>query len=166
MEKWSQIENFPNYTVSNNGHVQNVNTGRILKPGKNPKGYSIVSLYKDGRQCTQKVHRLVAEAFCDGYRKELQINHKDGNKNNNTATNLEWCDGSSNIQHAYDTGLRKPPRMKRVKLIETGEIFDSMSECARNIGGTVSGIYDCEIGKQSSHRGYHFDFLEQGGTSE
>ena len=134
MERWSQIKEFPNYRVNDIGNVQNINTGRTLRPGKNPKGNLIVSLYKDGLKCTRIVQRLVADAFCDGYHEGLQINHKDGNKNNNTANNLEWCDGSSNIQHAYDTGLRKPPRMKKVKIVETGEIFDSMTDCARSIG--------------------------------
>ena len=80
-------------------------------------------------------------------------------KNNNSMNNLEWCTGSYNVSHAYDHGLRKPPRMKRVKIVETGETFDSFSDCARSIHGTVSGIYDCETGRQTSHRGYHFEFI-------
>ena len=64
-----------------------------------------------------------------------------------------------NAQNAYNSGLRKPPRMKKVKIVETGEVFESMSDCARAIGGTVSGIYDCETGRQDTHRGYHFEWV-------
>lgn len=160
MEKWLPINKFPNYEVSDSGFARNASTGRILRPGKNPKGYSIVSLYHDGVQCTKKVHRLVADAFYGETNNGLEINHIDGNKSNNSISNLERCTGSRNIQHAYDSGLRKPPRMKKVRVVETGQVFDSMSDCARAINGTVSGIYDCEIGKQVTHRGYHFEWEE------
>ena len=159
MEKWTPITEFPKHSISSEGRVKNVATGRILKPGKNPKGYDIVSLYKDGEQCTKKVHRLVAEAFLNRDVYEHEVNHKDGNKNNNSMNNLEWCTGSYDITHAYNRGLRKPPRMKRVKIVETGETFDSFSDCARYIHGTVSGIHDCETGRQTSHRGYRFEFI-------
>ena len=49
--------------------------------------------------------------------------------------------------------------MKKVKVIETGKTYESMTDCARAINGTISGIYDCEIGRQSTHRGYHFEFV-------
>lgn len=159
METWTNIESFPMYDVSDRGRVRNRNTGRILRAGKNPKGYSIVSLYTDGKSHTQKVHRLVAEAYCLNPYRSREINHIDGNKDNNSADNLEWCTGSKNIKHAYDNGLKQPPRMKKVRIVETNEIFDSMSECARHINGTVSGIYDCINGRQSTHRGYHFEIF-------
>ena len=159
MEIWLPIKNFPKYEVSSEGKIRNAITGRILKPGNNTKGYLIVTLYRDGNPYTKKIHRLVADAFYDGQFDGLEVNHIDGNKTNNFIGNLEWCTGSENINHAYKTGLRKPPRTKKVKIIETGEVYDSMSGCARSIGGTVSGIYDCEPGRQSSHRGYHFKFI-------
>ena len=160
MEKWLRINSFPKYEVSDEGHIRNSNTGRILKPGYNPKGYQIVSLYENGESSTKKIHRLVAEAFCDRNENDVEVNHIDGNKNHNSASNLEWCTGSHNIQHAYDSGLKTPPRIKRVRVVETGEVFNSMSDCARAIGGTVSGIYDCETGRQSTHRGYHFEWIQ------
>lgn len=159
MEIWLPIKNFPKYEVSSEGRIRNAITRRILKPGNNAKGYLIVTLYRDGNPYTKKIHRLVANTFYDGQFDGLEVNHIDGNKTNNFIGNLEWCTGSENINHAYKTGLRKPPRMKKVKIIETGEIYDSMSDCARLIGGTVSGIYDCETGRQGSHRGYHFKFI-------
>lgn len=159
MEKWLPINDFPKYEVSDKGNVRNAQTGKILHHGKNPKGYHIVSLYKNGGQYTKKVHRLVCSAFYGEPGNGFEINHKNGDKSDNSLSNLEWCTGSENIQHAYNSGLRKPPRMKKVKIVETGEVFESMSDCARAIGGTVSGIYDCEAGRQDTHRGYHFEWV-------
>ena len=159
MERWLPIKEYPKYSVSNEGNVKNNVTGKVLRHGTNPKGYHIVSLYKDSIPATKKVHRLVADAFYDGDHDGLEVNHIDGDKSNNSITNLEWCTCSYNANHAYKNGLRKPPRMKRVKIVETGEIFDSMSDCARAIGGTISGIYDCNNGRQETHRGYHFELV-------
>ena len=159
MERWLPINDFPKYEVSDKGNVRNAQTGKILHHGKNLKGYHIVSLYKNGGQYTKKVHRLVCSAFYGEPGNGFEINHKNGDKSDNSLSNLEWYTGSENIQHAYNSGLRKPPRMKKVKIVETGEVFESMSDCARAIGGTVSGIYDCETGRQDTHRGYHFEWV-------
>lgn len=159
MELWISIDGFSNYEASSDGRIRNRTTRKILRPNHNQKGYQQVSLYKDGKPYTKKVHRLVADAFYDGEHIEQQVNHINGDKDDNHVYNLEWCNGSENIKHAYDSGLKKPPSMKRVKIIENGAIFDSMSDCARSINGTVSGVHDCKTGKQTSHRGYHFEFL-------
>ena len=89
MEIWLSIEDFPNYNISSNGRVRNSTTGKILKPGHNPKGYNTISLYKNGTQHTKKVHRLVADAFYDGEHDDLEVNHIDGVKTNNFIGNLE-----------------------------------------------------------------------------
>lgn len=162
MEIWLGLEDFPDYEVSSEGRVRNRNTMRILKSGCNQKGYRLVCLHKNGKQYTKKVHRLVADRFYDGDHSGLIVNHIDGNKENNFIGNLEWCTTSHNAQHAYDMGLRVPPRRIRVRIIETGNIYESMSDCARAIGGNVRGISDCFVGRQKAHRGYHFDFSMEG----
>lgn len=73
-------------------------------------GYLIFSYWDrvDKRQRNLRVHRLVAETFIPNPENHPVINHKDGNKENNSSHNLEWCTISHNTKHAYDTGLAKP----------------------------------------------------------
>ena len=124
MEAWKPVAGFENYyEVSDRGRVRSKNrvqlrfngkmycpfhiSGKVLKPyrtGKND-GYPTVNLIAEGVSVNKKVHRLVAEAFIPNENGYDQINHKDGNKDNNAVDNLEWIDGYGNINHGFDTGL-------------------------------------------------------------
>ena len=83
--------------------------GRILRTlmvgGSSTGGYQNVMLQRSGRTERRYVHHLVAEAFICESPNGRQINHKDGNKENNTPENLEWVTPSENIQHARKLGL-------------------------------------------------------------
>lgn len=93
------------YLISNNGHVFNEKTGRELKPQNNGNGYLKVTLTVSGKQTQKYIHRLVAECYL--LNKSTQVNHKDGNKKNNSVENLEWCTNSENQIHAHKNGLKK-----------------------------------------------------------
>lgn len=106
-EVWKDIVNYETlYQVSNHGNIKNLKTNRILKPTKQNTGYMFVTLSKpqQGRK-TVSVHRLVATAFIPNPNNFPQVNHTDGNKENNHCSNLEWCDQSTNIRHALENGL-------------------------------------------------------------
>ena len=120
MEKFKQIKNYENYSVSNYGKIRNDKTGRILKPQKNTCGYLFVVLYENGVCKTLKIHRLVALAFIDNPENKRTINHIDGVKINNFVDNLEWNTQSENMQHAVNTGLNDAKGIKngRAKLSE------------------------------------------------
>lgn len=116
-EEWKSIIGFCN-EVSNLGRVRSTThvsrngktyQGKILKPIITKSGYVNVCLItgNDETRVTKRVHRLVAEAFCDNPEDKDEINHKDGNKENNRAENLEWVTRSENEQHAYDNNLVK-----------------------------------------------------------
>ena len=112
MEIWVDVRNHDNYEVSSDGRVRNKKTGRILTPVLNKKeGYGRVRL--DGDR--QYVHRLVADSFFDGEHSRMDVNHIDGDKNNNSVSNLEWCTRRENIQHAFDNGLKFPSRVRIVR---------------------------------------------------
>jgi len=106
MEIWKTIPHAPQYLCSNFGNVKSLRYQRNLKGSKNSCGYIRVQLGSSKNK--HFVHRLVAECFLPQKDNCSFVNHKDGNKENNTAENLEWCTVSENTTHAINTGLRKP----------------------------------------------------------
>lgn len=105
-EIWKDIPSYEgNYQVSNIGRVYSKITNKILKQSKTTTGYKKVELYRNKQKKSVRVHRLVMYAFF-GVKKDI-INHKDGNPLNNNLNNLEYCNQSHNMKHAYKLGLAK-----------------------------------------------------------
>src|SRR5688572_28812360 len=90
MKRWKPIPEFEHYLISKTGLVFNTRTKRIKKSSPDFKGYPRIRLI-DGRKrgASKKIHRLVAQAFVEGYCDTLQVNHKDCVKHNNHYKNLE-----------------------------------------------------------------------------
>lgn len=117
LEEWKDIENYPNYQVSNFGNVKskerytkqrngiNLRKEKILKQQKDHKGYLYVRLYNEYGWKYFKIHILVAKTFIPNLDKKPQVNHIDGNKKNNHYSNLEWCTDLENKHHAIENGL-------------------------------------------------------------
>lgn len=118
-ELWKEIKANPNYEVSTLGRVRNKVTKRTLKDRDNGRGYLYVHLYNSGERKSHYVHRLVAENFVSRDSQETEVNHIDGNKNNNTVFNLEWCTPSENNKHAWATGLKKFSEKQLKRSVET-----------------------------------------------
>lgn len=120
-EIWKDVEGYEEfYQISNFGEVRSKDRWRnngsksryLLKSktmtkSKTTTGYWKIGFFKDGKRREFKIHRLVAFAFIPNPENKPNINHKDGNPLNNHISNLEWCTQSENLQHAYETGLRK-----------------------------------------------------------
>ena len=159
MEEWRQIQKHPNYDASSEGRIRNRKTGRILKTRINDRGYESVCLHDRGEQTSTRVHRLIAETFIDENCEGLDVNHIDGNKTNNHIDNLEFCTRKENVQHAFKNGLNHGTRKKPVRIIETGEEFDSVNECAIAIGADRTQVVQCLHGRCGTCRGYHFEFI-------
>lgn len=169
-EIWKLVADYPNYSVSNYGRVRNNKTGYILKPLEVGFGYVVVELCNKNGPKSKKIHRLVAEAFLPNPDKKPQVNHIDGNKKNNRLDNLEWVTASENMKHSYDSKIRVPHQERPVRIVETGEIFKSVKECAEKIEG-----HDCDISRclrQSTakgltqangytHKGLHFEYVNE-----
>lgn len=94
------------YTVSKYGAVYSLKTKKYLTQYSiDSRGYQAVGLYKDSKSKTGKVHRLVAQAFIPNPDNKPHVNHIDGNKLNNYASNLEWVTHQENTSHAKANGL-------------------------------------------------------------
>ena len=100
--KWVKFNDF--IEVSNFGEVKS--HGKIIKGEITSGGYRRVHVSHKGVQYKFLVHRLVAEAFILNPKRLPEVNHIDGNKQNNSVDNLEWCTRSQNTSHAFKTGLR------------------------------------------------------------
>ena len=117
MKRWKAIPNYEGlYEVSNYGDIYSLRYNRELKPSTTTTGYKKIELYKDGKRKAYKIHRLVLYAFV-GVKDDL-VNHKDGNPINNHISNLEYCNQSYNMKHAYKTGLMKSYRLYEKEILD------------------------------------------------
>lgn len=151
MEDVRYIKDFPEYAVDMLGNVYSFKYGktRVMKANPTLKGYLQVSLALNGKLYPRRVHRLVAEAFIPNPNNLPQVNHKDGNKLNNSVENLEWCTNSYNLHHSWEQGLREDVRNKaretinKVRVSKPVEMVDFES-------GNVLATFDS--GKDASRK--------------
>jgi NUMOD4 motif/HNH endonuclease len=179
-ENWAEVAGYEgSYEVSDLGRVRSLDRivrhsngfqqrpGRMLTPAQEAKGYLFVHLYKNGSRRHAKVHHLVANAFLARSDKPV-VNHKDFNKKNNAATNLEWATPKENTHHwlagrpgisaveasaemtvGYLAKVKKPAirHPKQKPCIVCGQIFTPpknkravQKACSRACAGVVSGF--------------------------
>ena len=175
------IKDFPEYYITDTGNVYSRQTfhnpdGRIkkLKPSKTKTGYLRVWLYDSKhKKHIRFVHRLTAEAFIPNPKNKSDVNHIDGNKQNNNVQNLEWTTRSENIKHAYRSLGKKPNcpninklgkesrvaiivlQIKNTKVIAE---FYGVREAARKTGFGIRSIYQCCNGRSKSAYGYQWQY--------
>lgn len=111
------------YQISNLGKVKSLRFGkeRIMKAFVGTGGYLHTQLKRDGKMSNLSIHRLVAIHFIHNNQNKPDVNHIDGNKCNNTVSNLEWCTKSENIQHSFKIGThqrKKGESNSNVKITE------------------------------------------------
>lgn len=165
MEIWKDVEGYEGlYSVSNYGRVKG-HFGKILKPKYQRQGYLQVHLYKDKKQKTVFIHRLVAIAFIPNPDNLPQINHKDEIKDNNHVDNLEWCDGKYNCN--YGTRNKRMSETLRlgsatiIQLTKNGEFikeWESVKAASEALKIEKSGIYYCLEGKYKRNLSHGFQW--------
>ena len=159
-EIWKNIPGFNGkYQASNFGNIINCLTNKKLKLSVDKDGY--YSVYLSGKH--YRAHRIIAKTFLGDF-PELQINHKDGNKQNNNIKNLEWCTCQQNNLHRCRVlGYKGTPHhCKKVLCIETGKIYESISEACRQVGAQRANLINAINNKhrQKTTCGFHWQFVK------
>jgi len=156
-ETWKDVRDYEGiYQVSNTGKVKRIGeyrnqsgstwrSERLLKPSPKDNKYMIVGLSKEGKVKNKYVHRLVAEAFVSNSKNKPTVNHKDGDRNNNHFSNLEWATYTENNIHSIDVLGRNTKNSSDSKTVlqfdKNGKFikeYPSMREAERQTG--ISGI--------------------------
>ena len=145
--EWADVSGYEGlYSVSTEGQVYTHKYKKFLKP-RSKRGYLNVSLSKNKKRKEFRVHRLVAIAFISNSENKEQVNHIDGDKNNNKVNNLEWVTQSENITHSYNLGLhstiKKPYKMTENKISQLKSMLEertTLKEMARILEVSVSTI--------------------------
>jgi hypothetical protein len=124
MRTWKEAYNLPNYDCSDDGLIRRKDTGRILAPAKTGSGYLFFCPSHHGKITRASVHRVVAATFIGPCPKGLEVNHKNGNRLDNRAQNLEYVTRSENMRHAHTFSTRKHTslrgnKVRNAKLSET-----------------------------------------------
>lgn len=180
-EVWKDIPGYEGiYEVSNTGLIKRLSSARgttvgyIFTPSPGGKGYLQTRLTdKNGKARTTKIHRIVCAVFHPNPNNLPQVNHKDTNKANNHADNLEWCTNQANKDHAMSNGII-PMGWKGkfgsnhnksipiwAKNIDTGEVkkFIGINETARQLKTNSSAIWRVLKGEWQHTKGWTFQRL-------
>ena len=145
------------YAITEGGNVWSYQSKRFLATSTHRNGYLKVSLWKDNKQKTFFIHRLVAEAFIPNPNNLPQVNHKDEDKTNNNVWNLEWCDRRYNMNYGTARERMAHKFGKEVRCVETGITYWSSKEAERQTGIWATHIREACKNPKRTAGGYHWE---------
>ena len=174
-ETWRDIPGYEGrYQVSDMGRVKSLARvvtrrdsktlqwpERTMTLTKSDRGYLYVCLCRDTHETSHLVHRLVAHAFLPNPDNKPEVNHINGIKSDNRMSNLEWVTASENARHSrrvLGNGGGKPPRP--VVCLDTGIVYPSVHDAARNICVNYTSILDVCKGRRGSLFGQRWAYIE------
>ena len=163
MEIWKDVPGFNNlYQVSNLGNVRSVTRyKKVLKPWIDKDGYRNVLLKNRGVEKHFRVSRLVAGLFIPNpYGKEI-VNHIDMKRDNDAASNLEWCTTKENVAHSYKHGKYIGHGHKSVSQFKDGvfiKSWPSISDASKALSIPNTNISKCLRGTRHKAGGYEWKF--------
>ena len=156
MEIWKPLYGFPSYNGSSEGRIVNVRTQHILSPTITDSGHAVVGLRRNNKTYFVRVRRVIAQTFL-GDHPGMEVRNQDGDPSNNRVDNLEWITRSESVKRTYLNGTKKPWRQISVRVVETGEVYETIKDCAMSVGCDPSDVRRCIIGERISAKGLHFE---------
>lgn len=162
-EIWKVVEWAPMYSISNLGklksfHKDKVN-GKIRKVSPRKDGYYRLTLtLEDGTKKITSLHQLVAQAFVPNPENKPHVNHIDEDKSNNRWDNLEWVTVKENNNHGTHNERMARTKGKKVKCVETGEVYYSTGDAYRQTG--ILHIGEVCNGYRRIAGGFHWRYIE------
>ena len=162
-EIWKNIDGYDGYEVSNFGRVASnkYKNRRILKQQKRKTGYLEIGLSNKNKVKWILVHRLVLATFqpISGM-ENMEVNHKDENKENNRIDNLEWVTSKENCNYGTRNFRLSMDKNVPVECVETGIIYKSFHEVAEKTGIEIASINMCCTGyrNRKTAGGYHWRY--------
>lgn len=174
-EIWKKIEDYEDYEVSNLGNVRSTKRGntKMLKPAiwwsqsshKTEEKYLCVTLQQNGTRKCWAIHRLVANAFLPQDQKRLQINHKNGIKDDNRAENLEWCSQSENVIHCAYVLQKNRKYLNRISQFDKKgkliKVFENVRDAANETGTKHGNILKCANRERNIAGGFIWRYSKQ-----
>lgn len=196
-EIWKDVQGYEGlYQVSNLGRIKSLGRyvynalmrksiwqpERIRKTSRNSSGYLSLALHKDGMSTNHILHRLVAQAFVDNTDPlvKIQVDHIDGDKDNNCSNNLRWCTAKENKNNPVTVvksyGTKNPfygkhhseetkskirnnnHKARQVRNVTTGEIFESVHDAANQFNKSHSVISEA-IKRGRAYRGCYWEYV-------
>lgn len=147
------IPDYPDYFITSCGRVWSFKRNKFLKPKNNGKGYLFVALSNENGRKNFYIHKLVALTYIPNPEGFDTIDHIDFDKNNNCINNLRWLSREKNS--------KRQRKIKCIRCIETGEVFNSASEAARAVERTTSAICCCAGGRTKTCAGLHWEYYNK-----
>jgi hypothetical protein len=142
-ERWQELEEFPDYAISEYGEVANIKTGMPRKTSINQQGIVKISLYQGRELITRSVAVMVAEAFVPGETEFFNTPiHLDGDRENCRADNLMWRPRWFAVQYHRQFHNEDFHRMDvRIEELTTGREYQSVKEACMDLGLYYNDVY-------------------------
>lgn len=172
-EIWKTVDEFDgNYMISNYGRLLSKERKywhkngwwklptKILSEVVSKNGYIEYQITYNKKHYSRKAHRLVAKAFIKNLENKPFINHINGIKTDNRVCNLEWCTNRENVQHAYDTGLKKTPEVVQFTMDNVFiKLWKNTSEINKELNYNHNYISEaCHNKTRKSYKGFRWRY--------
>lgn len=160
-EIWKTIEEYPNYEVSNYGNIRHKRIKQNRKPQDNGKGYLYVAVRDGNKQKHLYVHQTVAKAFIPNPNNLPQASHLDENRQNNRADNLAWATAKENCNMPLHRKRQIYFRGTACVCVETGIVYPSAREAARQLNLSQTAISMCCRGGCQHYKKQHWRYATE-----